>query len=299
MNQIIYNTEAKAISYERMPDLRKSLYKLIIDRTEQEKKYGLDPWGYKDYAAYLKCTPRTISRHIRALIALGLIAVQRVNGFVTEYFIRNITDSKFHEISSHPELFVPVKKEKEETENHKYESVLDSSQVQLKKYIENKLNISLTDKKVLILIETADANSEIDSKERFRVIMQCANKTSEYKPFNPFGYLKKLIKTYTEIAETEIEATTKPIKKEAELEYKELATSLSLKLECDYEKRFHLSVKQCNALISIAVKRCGIRLEDAYNFIRFEIINQIKNFYITDMFAYIRVMMQSFQHNDC
>ena len=115
MNQLIFNQEAKAISYERMPDLRKSLYKLIIDRTEQEKKFGLEPWSYKDYASYLNCTPRTISRHISVLVALGLITVQRVNGFVTEYFLRDINESKFHEVSSHPELFVPVKKEKEHT----------------------------------------------------------------------------------------------------------------------------------------------------------------------------------------
>ena len=291
MNQLIFNQEAKAISYERMPDLRKSLYKLIIDRTEQEKKFGLEPWSYKDYASYLNCTPRTISRHISVLVALGLIAVQRVNGFVTEYFLRDINESKFHEVSSHPELFVPVKKEKEHTEKRKYESVLDSSQIQLKNYIERKLNISLTDKKVLILIETADANAEIDSKERFRIIMQCANKTAEYKPINPFGYLKKLIKTYTEITETKSDT----VKKEPELEYDELATSLSLKLKCDYEKRFHMSVKQCNALISIAVKRCGMALESAYNFILFDVISQIRNLDIKDIFAYTRVMMQSFQ----
>lgn len=295
MEQLIFNPTAKAIRYGDIPNKCKELYELIIERKEQEEKYGLDPWSYKDYAKYLNCTTRTISRHVKALKELGLITVQRVNGFVTEYFLKDIIGSKFHEQSRHQELFVSIKNKPEQNtkEEHKYESVLDSSQLQLKAYIEKKLNIHLSDKKVLILIEEANANTSIDNKERFKIIMQCTNKAAEYNPINPFGYLKKLIKTFTEEQEN-VKAV--PEQKDT-LEYEDIAKSLSYKLEWDYDKSYHLSVKQCNALISVAVKRCGIAVERTYNFILFDIISQIRNLDIKDMFAYIRVMILGFQQN--
>lgn len=289
MEKLIYTQTAKAITYTDMPDKCKQLYQKILEQSEIEKKFDTAPWSYKDYAEYLRCTVKTISRHVKRLTALGIISVQRANGFVTEYFVRDLIGSNLQKASTHKELFKPVTvKPKTKT----YETQLDPSQIQLRAYIINKLKISISDKKLLILLDTADNNENIENKERYRIIMKCANKTAAYRPVNPFGYLKKLIRTYTDAPEHE-EAV--PEQKTETLEYEGIANSLSYKLKDDYDQRYHLSVKQCNALISIAVKRCGIPVERAFNFILHNIINQIRNCDIKDMFAYVRVMMHGFQ----
>ena len=282
------------VLYTNMPDKCKQLYALLCKKSKLKKNdnYDIEPFSHNDLAKELKCSKKSIQRHINKLISYGLIEAVKKPGLYTEYVILDVLESSLAKVSENPKLFKSYLKSPEksitEPEKEKEEPIkLSSDQNELKQYIESKIKDKLTIRKVLILCDTAAENPDIaDDTEIIKMIVDTViayRNKSKTKITNIFGYIKKAVRNYEK---------GKPVIQIQDNQYAEMATSLSMKLAEEYDQPYHLSVNQCIALFSIVdqkIIKTGKSRLSIFNFLISEVINKSKLSAnkITDMFRYL------------
>lgn len=289
---IIYDKVPKGISRDRrLKGANLMVYDYLCDFEEIKGKFNLEFKSQKEIAEELNYSEKQINRAFKTLEDYGLIEVIKSKGLKSEYRVLDASKSKFAEESTMPELFkeyIPKKeKNSEETKPVPVKIILTSEQLDLKHYIETKIGNTLTKNKIKILTEVAENNKEIN--DIYATIKNIVDTVIDYKNRtkkairNIFGYIKKSIMEYR--------AEQNPLEN-ATSEYADTAMSLTLKLKCDYEERYHLSYKQCLALCTIAANKLYIEGTELYNFLLFDIINKTRhNTEIRDMFRYLITMI--------
>lgn len=293
----IYDNVPKGVFRDRrLSASDKALYEYLCEKAELKQKFRINIRSQKEIADELGYTRKTINRAAKKLEDYGLIEIIKFPGFTAEYKIMDAAKSKFALESQKPELFKEYLAEKEEKpeETRKYETInLTEEQLELKLYIENKINATLTKNKIKILTDVAAENKEIGDviatiKNIVDTVIDYKNKSKKIIR-NIFGYIKKSIREYT--AE---QNPVEPIENKSS-EYVDTAMSLTLKLKYDYEERYHLTYKQCLALCTIAANKVYLEGTELYNFLLFDIINQTRhNTEIRDIFRYLITMINSY-----
>lgn len=292
----IFNKLPKGVAYTNMPDKCKQLYLLILERDEIEKKFeNTKKYSQTDFADELNCSKKSITRHLTKLENFGLIKKIKNPGSTTEYIILDVLESKLAEEAPDKKNFKSCKAKTEAAlvpvtiEKKKKERVeLTPEQADLKLYIETKTNEKLTNKKMLIIWNTALNNKEIPDNIISEKIKMIVDSVAEYSNNirNCFGYIKKSINNY------------KAQKSTPDNPYSEIAASLQQKLENEYPTEYHFSEKQCIALCSIADKKIIKTKKTTLSltaFIISEVINKSRSISgIKDIFRYMIQIINNF-----
>lgn len=279
----------------------KDVYMLLLDQAnKQANGIPVTPLAQQDYAEKLSVTRETINRAFKKLQKYELIEIVANPGFVSTYKILDISNAEIvkKKMSSESKPISTIKAESNEIVNAKKkneEYQLNQEQMHIKEYLRNQFGELFTNKKIMILYDSAEKNNDISESEKTNTIKKISDTIANYIKDekvhirNIFGYLKKSIINFSKPSENAEQSNG----------YTEMAISLSLKLESEYEKPYHFSVKQCEALCKMTDKKIicdGKSNLSITSFILSELINKARTAQknIKDPFRYVIQILNNY-----